>query len=555
MADRCYCVFEGGGAKGIAHVGALAALEGSRLELVGFAGTSAGAIVAALAAAGYKADKLFSGEYSILDDIDLDPTNIWGFKAHKPVRTPPRLLGRLAWLGIRTSQLAFKIGIPVAILLLFLSSGALHWMGMLGEAEEFLIQLGLVLLLIITPFYLARPAAGLTRVRNSINQAIALALVRRRDPTGVPFGPDQMPIGPDGMTFADLARAGRPPLKIVATDITNRRLALFSADETPHVSIGDAVAASICLPGIFRPWRVNGNLHYDGGLVSNLPAWVFDAERALDRDAWTAVVEVSDKRHKLKPLRWHRILAATLSTALFGRSTLNTRGVDRLRTAPLEVKLDLLQFGLKRAQALDVVKSAREKCEANLVYQLDVLPLQINEACAHIAADCRRLIDVARRSERKRPLKRDLRVGLLFPLRGESRTLLNEFSYGYSNHSDERLRLPLESSLAGWSLTGSEKLGLRPHTAVYADRFDPALWGSALTRPQDRWARKLLWKKSQWVLYVPYFHAPSKQWLVAMIDSDETLALSSRATTLEAVVHQIKTILRLSLPQEAFGWL
>ncbi len=46
-----YIVFEGGGAKGFAHVGALSCLEKNRhVQPAGVAGTSAGAITAALVA-------------------------------------------------------------------------------------------------------------------------------------------------------------------------------------------------------------------------------------------------------------------------------------------------------------------------------------------------------------------------------------------------------------------------------------------------------------------------------------------------------------------------
>ncbi len=39
-------IFEGGGAKGLAHIGALKAAEVRRLKFLGVAGTSAGSIVA-----------------------------------------------------------------------------------------------------------------------------------------------------------------------------------------------------------------------------------------------------------------------------------------------------------------------------------------------------------------------------------------------------------------------------------------------------------------------------------------------------------------------------
>ena len=58
MAREAYGVFEGGGVKGIALVGALKAAEELGFTFRAVAGTSAGAIVASLVAAGYTADEL-----------------------------------------------------------------------------------------------------------------------------------------------------------------------------------------------------------------------------------------------------------------------------------------------------------------------------------------------------------------------------------------------------------------------------------------------------------------------------------------------------------------
>jgi putative hydrolase of the HAD superfamily len=60
----CYGIFEGGGAKGLAHVGALKACEERKIRFKGVAGTSAGAIIAGLIAVGYEAEELFSPEVS-----------------------------------------------------------------------------------------------------------------------------------------------------------------------------------------------------------------------------------------------------------------------------------------------------------------------------------------------------------------------------------------------------------------------------------------------------------------------------------------------------------
>jgi len=67
-------VFEGGGVKGIGLVGALAVVEEAGYTFMNVAGTSAGAIVAALLAAGYSATEL----KKIISELDLskleDPT-------------------------------------------------------------------------------------------------------------------------------------------------------------------------------------------------------------------------------------------------------------------------------------------------------------------------------------------------------------------------------------------------------------------------------------------------------------------------------------------------
>ena len=77
-------VFEGGGVKGIGLVGAASAIEAAGYEFVNLAGTSAGAIVATLLAAGYSAAEL----KPIISGID--------FNAFED----PPLLGRIPFLGI-----------------------------------------------------------------------------------------------------------------------------------------------------------------------------------------------------------------------------------------------------------------------------------------------------------------------------------------------------------------------------------------------------------------------------------------------------------------------
>ncbi|XYD11445.1 patatin-like phospholipase family protein [Methylobacterium sp. NMS12] len=59
---RAFGVFEGGGVRGYAHLGALKACEDRGIRFDGVSGTSIGAIVAALVAAGYTSTELYEAD-------------------------------------------------------------------------------------------------------------------------------------------------------------------------------------------------------------------------------------------------------------------------------------------------------------------------------------------------------------------------------------------------------------------------------------------------------------------------------------------------------------
>ena len=92
MPDRLKCdaVFEGGGVKGIGLVGAVAVTEAKGYDFVNVAGTSAGAIIAALVAAGYNADEL----KAIMATLDYEKFKDPGWVDRIPV------LGKAISLGL-----------------------------------------------------------------------------------------------------------------------------------------------------------------------------------------------------------------------------------------------------------------------------------------------------------------------------------------------------------------------------------------------------------------------------------------------------------------------
>ena len=69
------------------------------------------------------------------------------------------------------------------------------------------------------------------------------------------------------------------PLKVVATNVTRGNIRVFGGPQDQGRSVTEAVVASASFPLFFRPASIEGDLYVDGGLLSNLPVWVFDEER------------------------------------------------------------------------------------------------------------------------------------------------------------------------------------------------------------------------------------------------------------------------------------
>ena len=97
MTLKCDAVFEGGGVKGIGLVGAVTAIEEAGYEFVNLAGTSAGAIVASLLAAGYTGGEI----EQVLQTVnykDFEDRN-WLDRSASPARSPAPFSGTASTRG------------------------------------------------------------------------------------------------------------------------------------------------------------------------------------------------------------------------------------------------------------------------------------------------------------------------------------------------------------------------------------------------------------------------------------------------------------------------
>jgi predicted acylesterase/phospholipase RssA len=314
-------VFEGGGALGTAYVGALMALQEHRIWFKRVAGTSAGAITAAMIAAGYSASEIAW----LTAPSDL---------AGQPPASLPLAARNMAPIAFTTfvdpPRGASDINAAVrrsTVLWNMLNLTAIQQL----REYEINIKTRTELVQEMTDGIVAiNPAFNL--FRGAIQSVVGLALAFY--PNEDPVVGDFLPLPPEPLrqqfadrawnAFADLddtyptlvnilynggvARgdvfhdtirglisakvtggvdADVPlkdlplPLAVIGADTTASRMIVYSSTSaaTREVSVADAVRASMSIPFMFEPHRSDdGHDIMDGGILSNYPFWLFTGE-------------------------------------------------------------------------------------------------------------------------------------------------------------------------------------------------------------------------------------------------------------------------------------
>ncbi|MBZ5796083.1 patatin-like phospholipase family protein [Burkholderia contaminans] len=383
-----FLVFQGGGAKGIVHVGALTAVEDEKLDIQGVAGTSAGAMVAALVAAGYRGRELFDADTGEHILAALGPR--LGFK--KAID----FFGWAPWQVIRVCRLIIPYFIGVIVGTLVLAFAGLAWLDGAHPIAAKVVGVVLCVIAVWLGYYLLKGITTVERVRDFIEHALERKLRPRLDEEDLR--------GSTGITFRHLAKAGGLPLSIVATNVTDKCGEVFSCERTPEVRVANAVAASICLPGIFRPWRfdctrrsgIDADTHerrfLDGGFISNLPVWTLDAERELVEDSVTIAFGIVPDKPFAEPRREGHWLHAVGSSVIAGTMELDMRGVENVVHVPIACKLELLDFDAGATRFRDTVAQSRAAVRGRLKEDLTVFPAILREACVDVRGEVMDLI-------------------------------------------------------------------------------------------------------------------------------------------------------------------
>jgi NTE family protein len=303
-------VFEGGGLKGIALVGAYSVLEEHGYAPQNMAGASAGAVVAALVAAGYTAAEL----RGVIADLDFRSLEDRIRKTRLPFL--PNVISLLKDRGIYEGE-AFH-----------------HWISDLLAAKGVRTFADL----------LRRPEAG-----------------------------------PEELLY-------RYRLQLIASDLTEERLLVLPRDadklgiEDPdELEVALAVRMSMSIPLLFEPVRFENpttgeeHLIVDGGMLSNFPVWLFDAEKPVRPTIGLKFIE-EDPRSPFGRLGsqggWFSIVdyaRRLIDTMMEAHDRLYLEESDFHRTIAIDpLGVGATQFDLPRERALALYDSGRAAAEAFL---------------------------------------------------------------------------------------------------------------------------------------------------------------------------------------------
>ncbi|MEM6411814.1 MAG: patatin-like phospholipase family protein [Pseudomonadota bacterium] len=485
---RGYCIFQGGGASGVAHIGVLRAIQELKIEIKGYAGTSAGAMIAMLAAVGYTDRELLDAK---------EKSSLLGLLPNR-LNQPYKLLGK-SKNEILSSQAEYSKWIDIE------NISILRTLLNLRELKRLSVALSFGILDL-----------------NLVYEAIQECIVRK--------------LGGEGKTtFGELAEKGFPDLRIVSTNLSHQRFELFSASTRPDTMIADAVCASIAIPGLFKPWRISEDEgrkiedHADGGLVSNLPVWAFNRAIEIDREAVLILSEIVNGKSEPtlmdEKFKW---LSAVVRTAAFGADDIHKQSLQRNISVPLRPKLDLLDFEPTWSDLKDDIENAYNATQAKYLERTSLLG-----AVGGIRDEAKKLLLESGFGGGRLRCAIAIADGRAEDAKFPDDVLGLSYCVGYDDSPDYLLKMSYNRSLYGAVIKKGSALFV-PGASMIAMR-------NYLTEDEDRNARSRIYNSARWRLIIPLRAQRNRERFFCnfaiCIDGDKVLP--SLDQSLEAVLRKI----------------
>jgi len=504
--DEPYLIaFSGGGAKGLVHIGAFHHLHDTQKNIASVAGTSAGAIIATLISAGYKPDELLDkqGNSPLWDAAKKEIGNVvflsdaLGAKQYGHLTQVFERLRNKKWVysiwslfGVVETRRFFIVSIATYIISI-IACLALLQSELISSLSAFFIavMLGTVIPLTSIALYLfflknkvgsnfEKGVCNLHEIEKIIEFALQQKLRSQK--------------GGSPVKFSELTKI---PLKVVATDVTNSQPKIFSTEATPDASVAKAVAASICLPYVFSAQSIDSDLYYDGGIVSNLPAWVFEEERLVSPNLRIIAFSVQEikkeKPEKQEKTSFERLMASLLSA----HQSIGLRSLVDLKEVVLKTDLNLLSFKFNKEDAAKIIEQGQESSAI-----VDDIYTAIPDLYCDLAYRIRlniasSLSDVLKKYGASQPRQSAKRLRVAFAVQEPYRPGLMwiKFSSGFRNSKDRGIMIPVQTSTAGLAFIKEN-----PVLTIMGKSTEGVLNG-----PADGYIRGVISQKIKWIIGVP----------------------------------------------------
>ncbi|WP_063652993.1 patatin-like phospholipase family protein [Aliivibrio fischeri] len=368
---KCNIVLEGGGAKGIAHIGALKAIEDYKIDVDSISGTSAGAIAAVLYASGYTSEQLYSPHNNRNNIDNILPESLLSIIFNKKIEIVKIVslfvLLFLLYTSILCSYPYFTISLLITPII------GLIFLNYIKEINKFtnkqnsiflFLKVIILLVIIVSTALLFIPSLLLVPIFFWKFGLLKTDGIREwlKDTLNNSYCMKEYNKGKkekrciSTITVKEFNNLSKFNLKVIASSLSEKKMVIFSQDdpETKDHLIIDAIIASMAIPLVFKcdVITLNNKVHrfVDGGMLSNFPAWLHRKHLLLDEVKPTIGFKLSPiikSTHILdNPISYFKNL---IITAIWGNNNIENISVKGLTLIQLDnEKVNTLSLNISK---------------------------------------------------------------------------------------------------------------------------------------------------------------------------------------------------------------
>lgn len=153
------------------------------------------------------------------------------------------------------------------------------------------------------------------------------------------------------------------PTQIVATDLTSGKAKVWGTNVTPDDSVSYAIRCSCSIPFFFQPVSQGTSIYVDGGILSNLPTFVFSDDTELSQDPIIAFSLFEHSRRNIEIRDLKTYLTSLYTTVVDGAEALQFQLGPRVYPVNVDVSgIDSTDFSIlsKEPEVLRLVEAGRK---------------------------------------------------------------------------------------------------------------------------------------------------------------------------------------------------